>query len=160
MKTLLFVRDFFKLKTKNTESGFTLLEAIVSLIFIVLLFSLIMSVYDVGLSKSTYVENDSKLINFENDLSSWLEKDYRENNISEIKIGDKSNHLVFVLTDGSRIEYEQRVKGYYRNLGGKSVLLTENKIKNIEFKDNNVIEFQYYLKGNAELKNLKIKLYK
>ena len=153
------VKNKFLACNKNNESGFTILEAITSLILIVLLFSLILSVYDVGLSKTTYVGNDTNLINFENDLSSWLEKDFRENNIKEIKKGGKSNHLIFVLNDESYIEYQERTKGYYRNIGGKSILLTENKIEKIELKPNNVLEFHYYLKNN-ELKVLKVKLYK
>lgn len=136
MKIMEQLKIFLK-KRNPFEKGFTMMEALVALVLISILFILVLNVYTLGVDKSNSISNENKIIGFEQDISSWIKKDYRENSIKEVKVvkEDSSPKLVLLLQDNTEIEYKNKANGFYRVKPGESKRIGDNKVLEIEEKD-------------------------
>lgn len=145
-------------KYKGNSKGFTLIESLTALLILCLIFLMLLGVFNVGVGKSNYVHNDSDLISFEQDIASWIKKDYRENSIKDISVinEDGSPKLVINLNDGSQIEYKNKEHGFYRVKPGESKKIGSNKVHSISLKNNKDVIITYIL-GNGE-KSVAVKL--
>lgn len=142
---------------KGNENGFTILEALIALVIISVLFVLILNVFTLGIGKTNYLGNEKKIIGFEQELISWIQKDYRENSIVDIEVKGETlegeltdSHLIFTLSSGNIIEYKNKKNGFHRITPLETKQLYASKVTNIKYDlDSSVLKVTYRL-GNDE----------
>lgn len=121
------------------EKGMTLLESLVAFFITSLFVGILLSISLVGMSKTTYLNNDSEIIRFEQGIVKWFDNDYRENRIRSINVdfqgkdtesasdfcpesleedaiwGDQQgNKIIFDVGHQDLIVYENKSNGFYR----------------------------------------------
>lgn len=143
---------------RNNEKGFTVIEALLSLCFGILLVWIMIQVFLIGVDKKDYLKNDGAVIRFEQSVVKWIEKDYREHEVKEIKVEGTLNKKLVMITDSGNIEYKNRNNGFYREENKKSMLLTTKEIKDIEYDGNKEIIIVYDIDGYD--KKIRIQLWK
>lgn len=143
---------------RNNEKGFTVIEALLSLCFGILLVWIMIQVFLIGVDKKDYLKNDGAVIRFEQSVVKWIEKDYREHEVKEIKVEGTLNKKLVMITDSGNIEYKNRNNGFYREENKKSMLLTTKEIKDIEYDGNKEIIIVYDIDGYD--KKIRIQIWK
>lgn len=121
----------------KNQRGFTLGESLMALLFSTSFLIVILLVVTVGFSKVGVLEADGHVIRFEQNIVRFLESDYREHRVVEIREGDTADVKLYLsVVDGGGnpidIRYENRDNGFYRVYGNKSYLVSSHYVNEIQ----------------------------
>lgn len=121
---------------KYRQRGFTLAESVLALFFSTLFIVVILLVVYVGFSKVGVLEADGEALRFEQNIVRFIESDFREHRVVDIREGDTADvklRMDLFNEDGEEVSvrYENRDRGFYRVYGDKSFLISKHYVNDI-----------------------------
>ena len=124
----------------NDQRGFTLAESLMALFFSTLFIVVILLIVYVGFSKVGVLEADGEVLRFEQNLVRFVESDFREHRVIDIREGDTADVKLYMdLVDSNgenkSVRYENRGQGFYRVDGDKSFLISKHFVNKITVSD-------------------------
>lgn len=136
---------------KYRQRGFTLAESVMALFFSTLFIVVILLVVYVGFSKVGVLEADGEALRFEQNIVRFIESDFREHRVVDIREGDTADvklRMDLFNEDGEEVSvrYENRDRGFYRVYGDKSFLISKHYVNDIIIGET-VLTVEYSIDG-------------
>lgn len=121
---------------KYKQRGFTLAESVLALFFSTLFIVVILLIVYVGFSKVGVLEADGEALRFEQNIVRFIESDFREHRVVDIREGDTADvklRMDLFNEDGEEVSvrYENRDRGFYRVYEDKSFLISKHYVNDI-----------------------------
>lgn len=135
----------------SDQRGFTLAESLLALFFSTLFIVVILLIVYVGFSKVGVLEADGEALRFEQNIVRFIESDFRENRVKEIREGDTADvklYMVMVDAEGNSksVRYENRDTGFYRVSGDESFMISKHFVNSIGV-DDRKLTVEYSIDG-------------